>query len=137
LPTPYAPPGSSNLPQATGTSTHFVSDYSDPDQSEQSYTYVVGRGQSGATTFDPVVLTEVDLPDGQSYRFSYNALGELDKVIYPTGGYQRYQYGAVATLGGATVPYGQGTHGMISRWISPSGGGADEAQWTYSTERGL
>jgi RHS repeat-associated protein len=132
LPTPYAPPSSSNLPQATGASTHFSSDYSDPDMSEASYTYVVGRGQFGAATFDPVVLAEIALPNGQSYRFSYNALGELDKVFYPTGGYQRYQYGAVATLGGATVPYVQGTRGITSRWVSPSGSGGDEAQWTYS-----
>lgn len=133
LPTPYASPSSSNLPQATGTDTMFASDYTDPDYSEQSYTYVVGRGQSGAATFNPVVLAEIDLPNGQSYRFFYNAYGELDKVIYPTGGYQRYQHGTVATLGGATVPYVQGTRGMISRWVSPNGtGGTDEAQWQYS-----
>ncbi len=140
LPNPGAPPnsqGSNNFPQATGASTMFVSDYSEPDETqpgyEQSYSYVVGRAQSGASTFNPVVLAEIALPNGQSYKFSYNAYGELDKVIYPTGGYERYQFSTVPTLGSTTVPYVQGTRGMISRWVSPNGtGGSDEVQWTYS-----
>jgi hypothetical protein len=138
LPSPGAPPSSSNFPQgplATGT-TMFSSAYSDVEDppDERTYTYVVGRGQSGNENFDPVVLAEIDLPNGQSYRFWYNAFGELDKVIYPTGAYQRYQYGPVAAVaGGGVVPYGQGTRGMISRWLSPNGtGGSDEVQWTYS-----
>jgi RHS repeat-associated protein len=136
LPDPYSPPSSSNLPQPTGTSTNFVSAYTESDETqpgyEQSYTYVVGRGQSGAATFNPVVLAEIDLPNGQSYQFKYNAYGELDKVIYPFGGYQRHQYNTVATIGSTTAPYTEGTRGMVSRWISPSGTGSDEAQWTYS-----
>src|SRR5712691_1654261 len=136
LPNSYIPPSGGNFPQGplgdVGT-TLFASDYTDPDYSNQSYTYVVGRGQLGNTNFNPVVLAEIDLPNGQSYRFSYNAFGELDKVIYPTGGYQRYQYSTVTTIGIATQPYVQGTRGMVSRWISPNGtGGSDEAQWTYS-----
>ena len=137
LPTPGAEPtgyAGGNFPQATGGSTMFASANSDTNEppDPRSFTYVVGRGQSGATTFNPVVLTEIDLPNGQSYRFSYNNYGELDKVEYPTGGYQRYQYGNVATIGGAEVPYNQGTRGMASRWLSPSGSGSDEAQWLYS-----
>jgi RHS repeat-associated protein len=135
LPNPGSTPtsqGSSNFPQPSGTATLFNSDFSDPDESLQSYTYVVGRGQAGAANFNPIVLAEIDLPNGQSYHFYYNAYGELDKVIYPTGGYQRYQFSTVATIGSNTVPYTQGTRGIVSRWLSPSGNGSDEAQWTYS-----
>jgi RHS repeat-associated protein len=136
LATPGAPPGSSNLPQGplTAGSTMFASSWADPDDQSnaQNFTYVVGRGQSGSGNFNPVVLSEIDLPNGQSYRFSYNAFGELDKVIYPTGGFQRYQYSTVTTIGITTQPYVQGTRGMISRWVSANGTGSDEAQWTYS-----
>ena len=138
LPNPSAPPtsqGGSNFPQATGTSpTMFYSDCSDGTCENQStYTYVVGRGQSGASAFNPVVLSEIVLPNGQSYRFWYNNFGELAKAIYPTGGYQRYSYSQVPTMGGAQVPFDQGSRGMTSRWVSPNGTGTDEAQWTYST----
>src|SRR5712691_4768761 len=137
LRTPGVPPSSSNLPQGplAAGSTMFASSYAypdDPDQNAHDFTYVVGRGQSGNGSFNPVVLSEIDLPNGQSYRFSYNAYGELDKVVYPTGGYQRYQYGAVTPIAITTQPYVQGGRGMISRWVSPKGDGSDEAQWTYS-----
>jgi RHS repeat-associated protein len=83
--------------------------------------------------FNPVVLKEIVLPNGQSYKFSYNAYGELDKMIYPKGAYQRYQYSGVGTLGLSTFPYTQGSRGIVSRFLSPNGtGGADEVQWTYS-----
>lgn len=126
-----------NFPQANSSSSLFHSGYSDPDPdhpASSSYTYVVGRNQGGFVQFNPSVLSEIVLPNGLSYKFSYNNYGELDKVIYPTGGYQRYQYAAVSAIGVFTDPYTQGSRGMISRWLSPNGtGGADESQWQYST----
>ena len=137
LPSPGSPPtneGGGNFPQPTGTSSMFYSDYSDGSGDNQStYTYVVGRGQSGASAFNPAVLSEIVLPNGQSYRFWYNNYGELAKVIYPAGGYQRYSFSQVPTIGGSVAPFDQGSRGMTSRWVSPSGAGTDEAQWTYST----
>jgi YD repeat-containing protein len=135
LPTPNSMPGPGNLPQAaSGSSFMFTSAWVDPDDTSNAhdFTYVVGRGQSGSENFNPVVLSEIDLPNGQNYTFSYNAYGELDKVVYPTGGYQRYQYGAVTPIAITTQPYIQGTRGILSRWVSAKGDGSDEAQWTYS-----
>lgn len=137
LPIPYATPSPGNLPQGplAAGSTLFAGGWADPDDQSNAhdFTYVVGRGQSGSANFNPVVLSEIDLPNGQSYRFSYNAYGELDKVIYPTGGYERYAYAQVTTTNGSpAIPYDQGTRGMLSRWLSPSGSGNDEAHWTYS-----
>jgi RHS repeat-associated protein len=127
-------PSGGNFPQDTSGATLFASGYSDPEETTQSYTYVVGRGQSGSSSFNPTVLAEIVLPNGLSYKFSYNIHGELDKVIYPTGGYQRYQYSPVSSTAFFGMPYHQGNRGMISRWVSPNGtGGADEAQWQYST----
>src|SRR5262249_55875447 len=137
LPTPYAPPAPGNLPQPTSAAagTMFWSSYADPENTEnaQNFTYLVGRGQSGNVNFNPVVLSEIDLPNGQSYHFYYNAYGELDKVIYPTGGYERYQFGNTTSIGSTTQPYGEAARGAVSRWVSPSGTGSDESQWTYST----
>jgi RHS repeat-associated protein len=134
LPSPGSPltnQSGGNFPQPTGTSALFTSEYATEGE-ETSLTYVVGRGQAGANGFDAAVLTEIDLPNGQQYLFSYNTYGELDKVTYPTGAYQRYQYGVVPTLGGASVPYQQATRGITSRWVSANGLGNDEAQWLYS-----
>lgn len=128
-------PSGSNFPQAQGTAALFSSGYSDESEppSPSTYTYVVGRDQRQGNVFNPTVLAEIELPNHQSYKFSYNNYGELDKVIYPTGGYSRYEYATVPAIGVFAVPYIQGIRGMISQWISPNGtGGSDEAQWQYS-----
>src|SRR5207248_9681958 len=69
LPTPYAPPANGNLPQGPlSGSTLFSSSWTDPDDTENAhnFNYVVGRGQSGSENFNPVVLAEIDLPNGQN-----------------------------------------------------------------------
>src|SRR6185503_3106737 len=132
---PDQPPSGGNFPQATGAPALFASGYSDDfndPPSPSSYTYVVGRGQPQNSLFNPTVLAEIVIPNGQSYKFSYNNYGELDRVFYPTGGYQRYEYAAVPAIGVFSVPYVEGSRGIISRWLSPNGTGSDEAQWTYS-----
>ncbi|HEV8429596.1 MAG TPA: RHS repeat-associated core domain-containing protein [Pyrinomonadaceae bacterium] len=82
--------------------------------------------------FNPVVLHQVVLPTGQTYTFTYNVYGEIDKVALPTGGYERYEYGQVSPLTFTTGVYPQGNRGVMTRIISPSGLGTDEAVWTYS-----
>jgi hypothetical protein len=95
---PDLPPtgsGGTNFPQANSSSSLFHSGYSDPDPehpSSASYTYVLGRDQGAFATFNPTVLKEIVLPNGLSYKFSYNNYGELDKVVYPTGGYPRLAF---------------------------------------------
>jgi RHS repeat-associated protein len=84
--------------------------------------------------FNPVVLKRVDLPNGQSYSFEYNIYGEIVKITYPTGGYERFVYGEVAPLSYTKVPYKQANRGVLERWVSPSGNGNEEASqhWTYT-----
>ena len=135
LPDPNSPPSGqsgSNFPQPNAGSSLFFSGYTDPDESVNSYVYMIGRGQSGGSLFNPTVLTEIVFPNGQSYKFSYDIYGELDKVIYPTGGYQRYTYSTVSPPSNLQPPYGQGSRGMTSRIVSASGTGTDEVQWLYS-----
>jgi RHS repeat-associated protein len=143
LPSPGSDPtnqNSYNFPQASGLTSLFYSDYGDEsaDNPDLTYTYVVGRGQGAGQTFNPVVLAEIVLPDNSSYKFSYNVYGEVDKVIYPTGGYNRSEYGTVAMLGESSPPYTQGSRGVRFRWVSPKGtGGADEALWQYQGGGGM
>jgi RHS repeat-associated protein len=138
LPHPDQAPGnwnSGNFTQPTQGASMFASGFSDPEELDStSYTQVIGRGQPGNAPFNPVVLAEIVLPNGQSYKFSYNNYGELDKVIYPTGAYQRYKYGLVPAFGNPPVPYPQTSRGITSRWLSATGSGllADEVQWLYT-----
>jgi RHS repeat-associated protein len=81
--------------------------------------------------FNPVVLSEIELPNGLKYKFSYNEYGEIAKVVYPTGGFEQYKYGQITTVSSADAPYDQSNRGVISRWVSPTGTGTDRAQWEY------
>ena len=99
-----------------------------------SFTRVCGD----TTPFNPVVLTQIKLPDGSSYRFSYNVYGEIERIDYPTGGYEKFEYGAippVASTGDAT--YDQSNRGVVKRWVSVNGKGTPvgEIEWRYEVRR--
>ncbi|HYV00475.1 MAG TPA: RHS repeat-associated core domain-containing protein [Pyrinomonadaceae bacterium] len=87
---------------------------------------------NGDALFRPVVLYQILLPTGQAYTFTYNIYGEIDKVILPTGGYERYEYAQVGALSNMQQPYSQGNRGITRRYVSASGLAADEIQWQYS-----
>jgi RHS repeat-associated protein len=50
--------------------------------------------QGLAKTYNPPVITGVELPDGRQYRFRYNPHGEIARVDLPTGGAYEYDYGS-------------------------------------------
>ncbi len=87
-------------------------------------------GQSGV--FNPMVLAEIILPNGQHYLFTYNLWGEITKVVYPTGGYEKFDYATVPGVGFAQWPYTLSNRGVVDRWVSPSGNGSDEQHWHYA-----
>jgi RHS repeat-associated protein len=80
--------------------------------------------------FNPVVLSEIVLPTGQSYRFTYNVYGEIDRVYYPTGGTEDFRYAKIAPLSFAQDPYDEGNRGVVERWVN-AGGEALEEHWQY------
>lgn len=136
LPQPGQEPtnqGGTNFPQPAGMTSLFSSG-SDPNASneETSFTNVVGRGQTAGALFNPVVLSEVVLPNGLSYRFTYNEYGEIDKVVYPTGGSDQYTYGPVGSIGPNTFPYSQGSRGIKRREQNADEPGAVTSVWTYA-----
>ncbi|MDQ3803400.1 MAG: PA14 domain-containing protein [Acidobacteriota bacterium] len=119
-----------NYPQPHGTGSYlFTSDYADEEATLE--TVMVARGQTQNQLFNPVVLKEVVLPDGTSYKFSYNIYGEIDKVVYPAGGYDQYTYAQVPGFGDVKPPYTQGSRGVTLRRQSVRGDGTDLAEWQF------
>jgi RHS repeat-associated protein len=84
--------------------------------------------------FNPVVLSEVILPNGQKYSFTYNVYGEIDKIQLPTGGYHTYEYARIPALDNriSLLVYGQANRGVIRHSVSESGNASDERTWHYS-----
>lgn len=49
--------------------------------------------------FDPPVLASISSPDGKKTEFKYNEYGEITKIIYPTGAWEKFEYGHVDQIG--------------------------------------
>ena len=96
-------------------------------------TFVVGDQTFGAAggLFNPVVLAEIVLPDGTSYKFSYNVYGELEKITYPTTAYEKYEYASSLERDQDQQPYIQAQRRVTSRQLSINGLGNDTLEWKY------
>lgn len=108
---------------------------SDPNAPESFPTLFDGTSTptcGGGSLFNPLVLSEIVLPNGRSYRFTYNVWGEIDKVYYPTGGYERYHYETVRTVDWEIIEQARANRGVLDRWVSAKGDGTDEAHWQYT-----
>ena len=99
---------------------------------------VCGRTRGGnATRFNPAVLTEISLPNGARYKFKYNIYGEITRIDYPTGAYERFRYDDIPPLGyGTEEVYSQTNRGVVERWVSSDGLAVDQ-HWTYGVTEGV
>jgi len=88
----------------------------------------------GGILFDPVVLYQIVIPNGGTYTFTYNVYGEIDKVVMPTGGYERFRYETVDPISFASRwnVFGKANRGVVEHWISAKGDGTDEVKWDYA-----
>ena len=77
------------------------------------------------------MLSEIVLPNSVSYKFTYNIYGEIDKVIYPTGGYERYTHARLAGTSYLKPIYGQANRGVVDQYVSSDG--VSESHWQYSS----
>ena len=85
--------------------------------------------------FDPVVLSQIVLPTGQSYSFTYDIFGAINKVVMPTGGYDQFEYSFVGPISSPLnfkFVYAQGNRGVTRHVQSFSGLAGEEVQWLYS-----
>ncbi|HEV7646125.1 MAG TPA: hypothetical protein VGO50_19470 [Pyrinomonadaceae bacterium] len=84
--------------------------------------------------FNPVVISEISLPTGKKYIFKYNEYGEITKIFYPSGSYERFEYGQVNPIGfSALEVYQQGNRGVLKRYVSFNGTTEDQ-EWTYQQQ---
>jgi RHS repeat-associated protein len=148
------------LPGVGGTSVTYIFKWrnlSDPGvmTTPASLRYVAERGYPGATPnpsptlfssrpgdslyianasqlFNPVVLSQIVLPTGQAYTFTYNVYGEIDKMVMPTGGYESYNHTTKSPITLTSDFYWQGNRGVSTHRVSARGDGTDEAAWGYS-----
>jgi RHS repeat-associated protein len=85
--------------------------------------------------FNPVVLAEVELPNGKSYKFKYNRYGEITKITYPTGSYETFEYTQItpplATF--QTQLFNQTNRGVKERLVYSSAH-VLEQRWNYSAQ---
>lgn len=89
----------------------------------------------GHDRYNPVVLTEVVLPNGASYRLTYNPWGEIAKIYFPTGGYERYEYDFKQSMSYTKKPYEATNRGVSKRWVSADGITEDtDHPWQYGVE---
>ena len=85
--------------------------------------------------FNPIVLSQIVLPNGSSYTFTYDTFAEMDKLVYPTGGYERFTYGLMVPMSGFLFDplYSQTNRGVTDQFISTTGLTADEVHWQFQT----
>jgi RHS repeat-associated protein len=92
--------------------------------------------------FDPVVLYQIVLPHGAqdqqplTYTFKYNIYGEITKVIYPTGGYERFAFTQAPDLSSSIDAdtgqlTAQANRGVADAFVSPDGTASSEQHWSY------
>ncbi|HSS22508.1 MAG TPA: RHS repeat-associated core domain-containing protein [Pyrinomonadaceae bacterium] len=147
LPNPNLPPtstgfGNSPVAQSTQYQSLFQTatpydPIEDPDNGPVPV-FVVGKGQPGGQLFNPVVLQEIVLSDGTSYKFSYSIYGEVSKVVYPTTAYDKYDYASsLLDVDQEQQPYVQAKRRVTSRQSSVNGLGTDILEWKYLETPGI
>ncbi|HEY0426708.1 MAG TPA: RHS repeat-associated core domain-containing protein [Pyrinomonadaceae bacterium] len=87
-----------------------------------------------APRFNPVVLSEVQLPNGRSYQFKYNRYGEITTIIYPTGSREEFVYAQISPLAGyQNMVFDQTNRGVVERRIYNSDNRLEQ-RWNYSAQ---
>jgi hypothetical protein len=54
--------------------------------------YLSSERERCGPNFQSVVLAEIVIPGGGTYKFGYNVYGEISKVTYPTTAFESYEY---------------------------------------------
>ncbi len=70
------------------------------------------RTSNPGNQFNPVDLTKITLPNGSTYEFKYNLSGEIEKIIYPPGGYEQFAYAQIAPLEATNLSYDKVNRGV-------------------------
>ena len=100
-----------------------------------SYLFSADGRVNGDYLFNPVVLSEIELPTGQKYKFTYDVYGRIEKIIYPTGGVETFEYGVVPPLSKIddTDPNKYANFGVKKRRVYQTAGQGTPYEWTYES----
>lgn len=94
-----------------------------------------GHNTAVPVRFNPVVLSKITLPNGQSYEFKYNRYGEISKITYPTGSFETFVYGVVTETGGfSSWPHSRTNRGVIERKVFAIGETVPTQVWKYHSD---
>jgi hypothetical protein len=84
-----------------------------------------------------IVITSIQLPNGQSYQFQYDPLyGTIKQISFPTGGYVRFVWGYrsagtyISDDGAIITPNGAST--LVATDAYLSAGDGKESHWNYT-----
>ncbi|MCD9188612.1 MAG: hypothetical protein LUM44_19495 [Pyrinomonadaceae bacterium] len=96
---------------------------------------VVRNGSLGEY-FNPVVLTEIELPTGEKYKFTYDIYGRIEQVVYPMGGKELFQFQLVPTLSVLERDdvSAQTNFGVTNRKVFYGNAPSNYYEWTYSAQ---
>ncbi len=70
---------------------------------------------NGSATFNPTVVSTIEMPDESEYNFYYNSYGELARMESPTGAGVEYTYGAGLPDTYPTTVHASGLIGSLER----------------------
>jgi RHS repeat-associated protein len=84
--------------------------------------------------FNPILLTAIEMPNGQKYRFTYNVYGEIDRIHYPTGGAEEFIYEEIPALtkpNDDNKPVEESNRGVKDRKVYETPGAGTPIHSTY------
>jgi RHS repeat-associated protein len=87
------------------------------------------------TKFGPLVLTDVQLPNGLSYQFKYNEFGEIEQIYHPTGAHEEFDYQQMPTLANMDPAYQQTNRGVNESRIYENESDAHPLVSTFSAAK--
>lgn len=87
--------------------------------------------------FNPVVLSEIELPTGQRYKFTYDIYGRIEHVSYPTGGAEQFTYSVIPQISNTEEDdiNAQSNFGVTNRKVFRDAGQNAYYEWSYSASR--
>ena len=87
---------------------------------------------SGNELFNPIVLTEIELPTGQKYKFSYDLYGQIERIFYPTGGEEHFKYDFVSPLTRSMTESIDSNLGVTNQKVFESATDPTPYEWSYT-----
>ncbi len=86
--------------------------------------------------FNPVVLSQIEMPTGGIYKFAYDAYGRIETITYPTGAVEKMEYERIPALAVSAADdiSNQTNFGVVSRRLYENPAEDSPYVWHYSAQ---